>query len=722
MATPADKEALVVILDVSASMAASMETAKHIASNLVQQKMIFSAKDEVGLIFAGTNGTLNRLNAAVATDYCGITVVRPIMSPNADFMKPLDAAGPEGGNADILECLVVAADLIHERTADKRYNKRIFLISNAAGIVKRKEHLGAILDGMKTKGIALVVIGMEFTTTEETATSDDDWSKFPNKSQNERVLFFACSQLGSGSVVVPVADAVEALSALRKKNIPQRTISRCMLTIGPISFAVRVFVKSLVQSFPSLHRTTAKGDFLVEKRHFSVQAPDRELDASERVKAFRYGKSFVPFSEVDEAQFKFDAQRSMQCLAFVPLEQVPMHLLMGSCKAVAPMPMDTVGAKALTAFIHGMVHLQRGMLVRYVWRENTDPVVGVCFPCAKPTNAVLYFVPLPFAEDIRHFSFSHLAGLRVSAEESAAVEEVVRTMSVDGLIEPKRTFNPANQHFYHSVRERFLHPGAPLPPLPQALKKSSCAWGEKGNVLEDALAASRPSRKRLRELFPPDSSEKSGDDSKAKVFWFAKGGAAVNSGGDPMGASPAKPKCSPETGATTTPGGSGGGSPLSYSLAITRADAPVDHVSTVDPVSSFMALIKFKGEDKVNRAIFEMGDVIVHLIRESIGEQQYRRCDECVEALRKVCVEEGEPRAFNNFLLGLMLTVRGSAHDGFWTGHIVARNILPITKRECEESDVTDEDAGAFLHEKKVVMAPALDEPPEGEDLFEQLE
>ena len=647
-----------------------------------------------------------------------ISVERPIVAPVADFLTPLNNAKLQSGGADMFETLVVAADLIHEKTADKRFNRRIVYITNADCIVRRKEDLSSIVDALKVRNVSLVVIGIDFE--EPVEDEDDDWSKLTNKQQNERVLRFMCEQLpGDNSMVVPVSDAATALSALRKKNIPQRTHTRCVLSIGDVKIPVYFYVKSLSQAFPSMHRTTEKGDFVTERRYFSVRQADTEIDPSDRVKAFRYGKSVIPFNEVDEAQMKFQAHRSMEALGFVPIASIPLHVLMGGVKAVAPPPGDSNAALALASFVHGMEHLQRAMLVRFVWRENSEPVLGACFPSAKAARDIMYFAPLPFAEDFRHYSFRSFDEVSVTAREAKCVDDLVRSMTVDdATLSPKSVFNPALQQYYTSLRTRYLDPDASIPPLPPELKRSACAWGEPGNVLEPVLAGAQDGIKELASLFP--SAPPKADATKAaRVFWFTKGKQSETKVEDDGDAPPQKkPRKDNYFGSHSTETTQASPTTLKDAVAPT-ATKPL--VTTIDPVGSFKAAIGAKGTDNVARAIFEMSEVILKLLRDSIGEQYYKRVDECVDALRAACIDEAEPSSFNKFLLNLMLTFRGESHDAYWTKHVIARGVHPITRSECEESDVPDEEAAAFLREDRALARPVIDEEAE-EDLFDQLE
>jgi ATP-dependent DNA helicase 2 subunit 2 len=711
------KEAVAVVLDVSMAMGGEgLQRGRAVCENLLEQKLIFAPRDEVGLILAGSSKTRNRLHLATPSRYSGVFVASPVSVPTLDYFKPLDGLVNEAGTFDMLEAIIVANDLIFERTEKKRYTRRIFLVTNAASTVKRKEDLGRVLESLKAQGVALVVIGIDF---EEGPTAAVDWDTLSVKQQNERVLEHMCSQLGESSMIVPVTDALEALSALRKRSVGQRAMSRCILSIGDIRIPVQLFSKTTLAVVPSLKKVTSKGAVVIERRYFSGSSPGMELLPEERVKAFHYGRSVIPVSEVDEASLKFTGERALQTLGFIPLHQVPLFLLLGGVKVVAAAPGDAAGAHALAAFASSMEQLQRAMLVRFVWRTNSDPALGVCVASVKDSRTVLYFAPLPFAEDLRHYKFPDFRDVAVTNDQRNAVDQLVKVMTVSGdNIKPKEVFNPMLQQHYACVRHRFLHPEDPLPPLSKQLMVSSCCWGETGNVLTPLLTAAQPILTRTAALFPFEAKAEPATGA-SKVFWFAGSGATtaarIIKSEDAL--SPA-PDCWGSDNATPHSQSS------SLKTAIDISHRPVEAVSTIDPVGTFNALLAGRGSvDIVERAMFQMTEVILTLLRSSLGSQLYKRCDDCVDALRSVALREGEPGAFNKFLTNIFLATKGEAHEKFWVEHIIGRGVQPITKLECPESDLADAEAAhRFLTQDRQAPVIAADPVDDEEDLFGQLE
>ena len=53
-----------------------------------------------------------------------------------------------------------------------------------------------------------------------------------------------------------------------------------------------------------------------------------DLQEEERVKAYRYGSTLVPFHDLENADLKIQTYKSLSIIGFVPLSQIPRELWM----------------------------------------------------------------------------------------------------------------------------------------------------------------------------------------------------------------------------------------------------------------------------------------------------------------------------------------------------------------------------------------------------------
>jgi ATP-dependent DNA helicase 2 subunit 2 len=114
--------------------------------------------------------------------------------------------------------------------------------------------------------------------------------------------------------------------------------------------------------------------------------------------------------------------------------------------------------------------------------------LGFLAPHIKPDYECLYYNSLPFAEDIRQYSFSSLApdkarkSVAPTAQQLQAAEKLINDMDLmhneereDGSLgeslKPKYTYNPVLQRFYQCVQFRALNPDSNLPKLDPLIEK-----------------------------------------------------------------------------------------------------------------------------------------------------------------------------------------------------------------------------------------------------------
>ncbi|RHZ08766.1 hypothetical protein DYB26_014669, partial [Aphanomyces astaci] len=110
------------------------EAAKSAIQGIVNQKLLFRKNDEVGIVMYGTEGTDNQLNADDDNSYKHVTVVSSVAPVTIDLAKQvlaMEAASVETP-ADVLDGIIVALDLMIRRTDNKKYDKRLVVITDAA--------------------------------------------------------------------------------------------------------------------------------------------------------------------------------------------------------------------------------------------------------------------------------------------------------------------------------------------------------------------------------------------------------------------------------------------------------------------------------------------------------------------------------------------------------------------------------------------------------------
>ena len=151
-----------------------------------------------------------------------------------------------------------------------------------------------------------------------------------------------------------------------------------------------------------------------EITHHLHDDDETEVPKEFLTKAYRYGKTLVPFLKTDEANMKLQTEKSLKVLCFVrtakassavcwrrhDVPQIPRHHFMGGALTVfVPAPGDAPANVALSgtqctrlhtrswlaALAHALHEKDMYAVVRYVARANAAPKLGICFPvCRQP--------------------------------------------------------------------------------------------------------------------------------------------------------------------------------------------------------------------------------------------------------------------------------------------------------------------------------------------------
>lgn len=161
----ATQEAVAVVIDVSKTMEevlggsnqSKLQTALQATKLLLQQKLIFGKSHEVALILMGSDATENDLHEANG-GYDHISVVHDLDVVTLDSLRQLDTIRPSRSRADTLDALVVAVHMIGEHCGTKKYNKRLFLITDGNGTSTSMEQIPMIQEEINRQNIKLNVM------------------------------------------------------------------------------------------------------------------------------------------------------------------------------------------------------------------------------------------------------------------------------------------------------------------------------------------------------------------------------------------------------------------------------------------------------------------------------------------------------------------------------------------------------------------------------------
>ncbi|KAJ3043868.1 X-ray repair cross-complementing protein 5 [Rhizophlyctis rosea] len=786
----ADKEATVYILDVSPSMRGrrdeydktAQENACRAVFKMLHPKLVSGRKtDVVALLLAGTEETNNML--ADGGEYKHIMAYEPTTADedkhfymsDLEMLRFVDNGAVEGSEIpDIMDSIIIAIQMLDTHCKKLKWKKRIYLFTNAENPINH-EDADPVINKAKEMGVEFTVIGYEFDDEETGKTYQP---KPRVKAANEK--FFREFVEKVEGIIFEGSEAAALLDELRAKavrptkvNIPLSLGDPELHPESTISLMVQVYTKTAELKLPSAKKFSAVAEQLPEdqregpqyggvdmSRKYQLVQPDTddnavadegdEIDVEDTIKAYRYGKTLVPFSEEDEEAMKLHTEKGLAILGFVKMAKIPREAFIAGVLELVPDPNSAQGETAFAAIMQTLEDRQAAAIVRYCRTDNSNPKLGVMAPSKKGWAV---FAQLPFAEDVRSHSFPPLEHL--IAEVGTVSQSVIASMSgslasqqsasgkknkldvrlvpreeaidrVDALIDSmdlmeygpdddgtmtvtdelyklSRVFNPGYQRLWQCIAHRACHPDDPtLPPVDQRLIDGISPDKRIVERSQDAL-------EKVKEAFTIKKVEQKASSKRA---WANRAAAAAGELDTEAVLDQNDEEASANKRVKTE-------EPFSGEMNISKlTQRIVEKVGTVDPVSDFNAMFGRTDVDLVSDAVQQMSDVIVKLVTESFGDQLYPKAMDCLVALRAGCAREDESETFNGWLRELkrMLTQGAhTRHQEFWK-RVRAKGVTLITKEEAGDSAVESGEAQEFLKEEETTQASAPVEPAEAED------
>ncbi|KAJ3283149.1 X-ray repair cross-complementing protein 5 [Rhizoclosmatium sp. JEL0117] len=783
----ANKEAAVLLIDVGRSMwrtkdshgISHLDSACMAVQHILHSKIIQGRKtDLVSVMLVGTDETDNHVNEANG-GYEHITTYTDIEMANLKTLEFVTGGCVKGqGSGDILDGIVVAVSLLDRHCKHLKWAKTIFVLSDFSSPINQADTRSIIQRAISYE-VKVNLIGFGF---KDDPPPESDKSA---RAENERFMrSFAESTKGD---IFTGSEALSILGSLRTRSVKPTTLIRCGMTLGDpedqtnsLSFPVWAYSKVKEAKLPSAKKWSRAGAEAAEgsndafigdvamERTYKVKDvaidgadPDAAMDGitlekEDLIRAYKYGKDLIPFSEEDRDAMKLHTIKGFSMLGFIKSSDVSRELLINDPMQLIPDPAAPSEGKRLFEVLASSLQAKdMYALVRYVRINDASPKLGILVPhigkkiwCA--------WIQLPFKEDVREYSFTTLAPLLLnhggstatqtfheSASASLAADllsqaglsqsgeskrrkmlhRIVETTEADRRIDafiddmdlmtaldsddgepgeaykPSDLFNPGYQRMYQCIAHRAINPKSKdLPPLDPRFVAGVLPMPELVDKAKRSLEAFKSAFEITKiDLEKEDNRKrfKRGVDN-AKELEKDVLNAAASAAAD-----------------------------IATSFD-NVAGAAVTSVGTADPVSDFKALVSRNDEGVVAAAMNQMAARVIGFIKESIGSQFYGKAVSCLVAMR----EEGVKRGLWNRYNELMGEVKGLSFDdrykGFW-GVVKkeTKQVGLISVSDVAGSRVSDVEAAEFFADAVagsfIASADAAEEEEE-EDLLGMLD
>ncbi|KAH8101566.1 SPOC domain-like protein [Cristinia sonorae] len=429
------------------------------------QEMIYNGRktDQCGVILFGTEDTDNVINERDG-GYEHVSEFIPIGQPNAGTLAKLSALQPSTEIGDPVDALIVAIETQDTYLAKKKtWTRKMILLTDGRNPVEI-EDWEATAKKMNVLDISLTIVGVDFDDEEMPFEEED---KPEIKRVNEEFFHNFISKLDKGSIgncqyalqEVSRPDVKQTKSALLGHELrigdtetyPDEAIrlqvkaSKCTALSRPKSW--KRFARANPRDPDIIMRTQQDDDYgpkaifseLTRRTEYYVDKKkdeddededmDGEKDAAAKVAAdseevpteaervekeelirgFKYGASFVP---CPDGNFnRLPTKKGIDICGFFPTENFKRDQAMGDVQYIWADPNSPANQVALSSIVKAMTEKKAMAIARWVSKDGMDPKMGVLYPIEFDSVDCFLWVQMPFADDVRKYTFASLDNL-----------------------------------------------------------------------------------------------------------------------------------------------------------------------------------------------------------------------------------------------------------------------------------------------------------------------
>ncbi|CAF1376694.1 unnamed protein product [Adineta ricciae] len=747
-----NKEALALVVDIGVGMSdvapgydSPLQTACDILQMIVQRKMFQESKDELALILYGSDESNNDL--ADEDNYRNINVVFPLSPANWHLFEEIQKIKPGNNPADLVDAVIVAADHLRRETEGKHgfAAKRVMLFTNAATTFS-DHSLKTILDSLRRQDIIVDAIGPTWGQVDEEENNQSDSPieidehsdaarpttnnhhdhQTPKKplTQQQQTGIRVIGEIVNNTegTLFTFREALTILS-IHQAKIVKPTATKYIMQLADLKLHICTYIK-VKDNKPGIFRLKKvyardpTTEIKVDRGRYTKDEQDQEIEKEELTDGFRYGTTFVPINKETLDEMKYHSEKCFSIIAFSDANMMKRSLYLGdTVYEVISEPGFEEEALAFAGLVQAMYDTNTVAIVRRCFSERSAPELGFLRPHIAHDHICMYYVKLPFAEDLREFDFDNLDLTKKNQptdEQLKCIDNLITTMDLthadrggEEALQSEHIFNPYVQRMFQSIARRAVTPDEPL-----SLSNSIM---EMNDMLLRSLAAK--SKRTLEAIHEKFALHDTGRRQKITT------GDALFGNVDSASKKPRLDENDNVEEPIIDSSMAVGDSASFEAQAAAKKKAAIRNVGTVTPVEDFKFLIE-QGSPSLTEVCKQMANLILELINNSHGDALFDKAFQCLQCLRETCMTKLEPKIFND--LECLIKKYASTIDGrkdFWK-KLVDEKFTLITNEECAESNVIPVEAVKFLEDETPTEilnndGPTAAQDGEDEDLFD---
>ncbi|KIK99226.1 hypothetical protein PAXRUDRAFT_822994 [Paxillus rubicundulus Ve08.2h10] len=774
------------------------------------QEMIFNGRktDQCGVVIFGSEETDNIINGKNG-GYDHVAEYIQIGRPNAGTLAKLDELRASQTAGDSIDALIVGIETQDFYLEKKRtWTRKIVVVTDGENPMEI-EDWEAIVTKMAGLNISLTIVGVDFDDDELPYHEED---KSTMKRANETFYARFTSSLPDGLGLFGTLE--RALLSLSYPHIKETKSSLLATTLrlGDVetreSEAIELGVKlakctSLARAggwkkfvgvevvedvepegkvtFTEVKRRTeyfidTSSDADADGKGTTPQDVPMDIDEEEGskgdgmhlekvekeqlVRGFKYGSTYVP---CPDGQFeKLRTKKGIDIYGFFQTKNLNRSYPMSEVWYVYASPTSVPDQLAFSSIVQAMYEKGVLAIARMVTRDGADPKMGVLSPVVWPGVDVLLWVQMPFADDVRHYTFPSLSvltsrsGERITKHPYLPTEEQLEAMDmfVDAMdltdageeeedgscpswFDPRLSYNPS----IHRTKQAQFHSAVVSDLASHPLPPPHCELTKYFNCPRRVVKAARDALEECKGIFNvkevpkkaprarKDGHMHARDEDEDMILLDQKGPprkrpstvvpSATSQALDSAFQVRAGKKKAPTSGSETEteseeellleakPKQSAEpGLPTPTASPEPEPDpqrAPGRIIGNAFPLKDFRQ--NLKQGDVVTKAIEDLGVVVREIVGRPFGSRRKDEMLECLQGLREVCLREDEIYAWNAILQSLKKDCAAeNGNKEFWTElQKLGRKISLISLNEAQKlggmSDVSEAAAAAFMQQ-----------------------
>ncbi|OCT50718.1 ATP-dependent DNA helicase II subunit 1 [Cladophialophora carrionii] len=504
--------------DTTSPLLAALKAAYH----LMQQRIIATPKDLMGILLYGTEATKfydEDENSKSGYSFPNCYLLTDLDVPEAEDVKALkelvEAEHPESHRLFKLakepvsmHNVLFCANQIFQQKAANFTSRRLFVVTDNDDphSSSKESRSQATVRAKDLYDLGVTIELFPISTADhafDTKLFWDDIVYRSSPSDPEAIVYNPPSivDVDSSKIVSGRGDGITLLQSLlsniQSKIAPKRSLfSSVPLELGP-DFKISVKGYLLYK-----HQKPARSSYIYlggEKPAIATgftellaadEGDRRPVEKAEIRKAYTFGGEKVTFSAEETQQLRNWGEPVIRVIGFKPMSRLPMWANVKNSTFLYPSEEDFVGSTRVYSALHRK--LCKDNLFALTWfvpRKNAVPVMAAMVPTLSAednddkSNAAgvsatgapqgLHLIPLPFADDVRQNPPStHEIPVRAPDELVDAMRPIVQQLNLPkGIYDPSKYPNPSLQWHYRILQALALDDEIPEKPEDKTIPK-----------------------------------------------------------------------------------------------------------------------------------------------------------------------------------------------------------------------------------------------------------